>query len=274
MEFSPTIIDRIQELHALAKTDVQRLKLEAEAAAEWEKMWANCLDYLRKGWAIHFQFLVESEAARFKTMRMERHPAVDSIDEAYRAAKDESVRVLRRFPELLERACQAADLKLDSDSRHPNYGLERGFFKLEIDEPKRRARLSDREGLRLELSADVPAIVELIKREHKRVFGRPFNGSKVLKALRSQYKAIIKKEKKADGESVSIRQITKGLGKSAKNFRTDEFLVNLSRLTEKGPLDIDGRRLDLQHTKDTKDGMLLHGALGRGYVGFVVFREV
>ena len=61
--------------------------------------------------------------------------------------------------------------------------------------------------------------------------------------------------------------------KNVKGFRTDEFLVDLSRLAQDGPFEIDGRRLDLQQTKDTNQGMLLHGAAGRGYVGFIVFKE-
>src|SRR5262249_14103360 len=138
---------------------------------------------------------------------------------------------------------------------------------------KRTARLSNHEGRLAEIPADIAAVVEAIQQEQKRVFGRAFNGAKFLKLLRAQYKAVVTKEKQTDGASVPIRQITRRLGKNAKGFRTDEFLVDLSRLAEQGPFEIDGRRLDLQQTKDTSQGMLLHGAAARGYVGFVVFKE-
>jgi hypothetical protein len=207
-------------------------------------------------------------------MKSERHPVIPHIEEASCLAREEAQRIMRRFPALLEEASRKDSLPLDSDSRHPKYRFERGFFQLEIDETKRMARLSDHEGRLAEIPADVQAIVEIINREHKRIFGRKFNGNKFLKNLRTQYKAVLKKEKKSDGSSVPIRHITRRLGKNKKGFRTDEFLVDLSQLAEKGPLEIDGRRLDLQQTKDTNQGMLLYGAAARGYIGFIVFKEV
>ena len=83
---------------------------------------------------------------------------------------------------------------------------------------------------------------------------------------------IIKKINRDDGSSVPIRKITRRL-KNVKGFRTDEFLVDLSWLASEGPFEIEGRRLDLQQTKDTEQGMLLHNAEERGYVGFIVFKE-
>ena len=70
-----------------------------------------------------------------------------------------------------------------------------------------------------------------------------------------------------------IRRITHRLGKNEKGFHTDEFLVDLSRLAEEGPLQVDDVKVDLQQTKDTTQGMLLHGVASSGYVGFIVFRK-
>lgn len=178
-------------------------------------------------------------------MRAENHPAISFIEEAYRLAREESERTLRRYPALLEEACRAAGLALDMDSPHPKYSLKHGFFRLEIDEKKRLARLSDYEGRLAEHPADIQAVVETIQKEHHRIFSRTFNGQKFLKSLRSQYKAVLKKENLTDGASVPIRHITRRLGKNVKGFRTDEFLVDLSRLAEKGPFEVEGRRLDL-----------------------------
>lgn len=267
-------MNQVRELHNSVKAKAQRLKVEAEDAAQEETFWANSERYLGKAWVLHFLSLAEKEAPRLKKMRIENHPTIPTIDEACRLAKEESDRILRRFPAIFEEACQTVGLALDSDSRHPNYNLESGFFRLHIDKMKYSARLSDYEGRLAEIPADVLAIVELIQREHKRIFGRSFKGAQFLKTLRAQYKAIIKKEKQIDGTSVPIRKITRRLGKNARGFRTDEFLVDLSRLAEKGPFEIDGRRLDLQQTKDTNQGMLLHGAAARGYIGFIVFKEV
>ncbi len=86
--------------------------------------------------------------------------------------------------------------------------------------------------------------------------------------------AVIKNEKISDGSSVPIRHITRRLGKNEKGFRTDEFLIDLSRLVEQGATEVDGRQFELQQTKNTEQGMLLHGAAGRGYIGFILFKKV
>ncbi|MEA2031950.1 MAG: hypothetical protein U9N55_10210 [candidate division Zixibacteria bacterium] len=274
MEFSQKILDQVRELHEVVKIEVQRLKSEADEAAKTERIWSQCRDYLSKGWSLHFIALIEREAPRLKKMRANNHPIIPMIEDTYHHAKKDSDLMIRRYPAFLEDSCKSAELELDSDSRHPKYRLEHGFFRLEVNEKKRTALLSDHEGRLANLPADVDAVVETIQRENKRIFGRPFNGSKFLKILRNQYKAILKKEKLSDGHSLPIRHITRRLGKNVKGFRTDEFLVDLSRLTEKGPFEIDGRRLDLQQTKDTNQGMLLHGAASRGYIGFVIFKEI
>lgn len=273
MEFPAGMIDEIRDLHASTKADAQRIKAEAEAKVQEERFWADFRDYLAKGWALHLLAFSDKEGPRLKKMRAENHPAFPTIEAVYRMAKDESERIFRRFPTLLEEAFAGKAVSIDPTSRHPKYTLEGGFFRLEIDDKKRTARLSDHEGRLAEIPADVEAIFENVLKEHERIFGRKFNTKKFLQSLRTQYKAIISKDKQPDGSSVPIRQITRRLGKNVKGFRTDEFLVDLSRLAQDGPFEIDGRRLDLQQTKDTNQGMLLHGAAGRGYVGFIVFKE-
>lgn len=274
MEFPVEMIDQVRELHAQAKADAQRLKTEAEAAAQDEKTWANIHNFLDKGWTLHLLALLEKEAPRLKRMRTDNHPAIPTIEDAYRRAKEERNRIFRRFPSLLEEAFANSGLSIDPTSRHPKYTMENGFFRLEIDEKKGIARLLDHEGRLAETPADIQAIVETVRKERQRIFERKYNAKKFLQSLRTQYKAVIRKEKQPDGSSVPIRHITRRLGKNVKGFRTDEFLVDLSRLAQDGPFEIDGRRLDLQQTKDTNQGMLLHGAAGRGYVGFIVFKEV
>lgn len=274
MEFPNKIIDQIRRLHSSVKIEAEQLRAKAEEAARAERVWTELVQFLAKGWALHILELLEREAPRLKKMRAENHYASPLIEESYRLAREESERILRRYPALLEEACRDAGLALDRNSPHPKYTLERGFFSLEIDEKKRLARLSDYEGRLAEHAADVQAVVETIQKEHRRIFGRSFKGQQFLKSLRGQYKAVLKKEKQMDGVSVPIRHITRRLGKNIKGFRTDEFLVDLSRLAEHGPFEIDGRRIDLQQTKDTKQGMLLFGATERGYIGFVVFKEV
>lgn len=227
-----------------------------------------------EGVGISYPVADGQELSLLTQLKMENHPAVEQLEEVRREARKRADDPVRRFPAYLEEPCRAAALPLDRASRHPRYSFEGGFFQLNVDERSGQARLSDHEGRLAELPSDPDAIAEVVKREHARVFGRTFDGAKFLAKLRNQYLAIVKKDGQSDGLVVPIRRITQWLGKNEKRFRTDEFLVDLSRLVVNGPIEIGGWRLDLQQTKDTDQGMLLHGAAGSGYVGFVVFRKV
>jgi hypothetical protein len=273
MGFREELQDGVMTLLASAKERAKALKAEADDAARIQKVWEDLHSFMVKEWPLHILDLVDREAPLLKALRAEGHPAIQVVEGVYRDAKEQADALKRRYPSHLEEACRSTGLALDAESRHPTYSLEQGFFQLKVDEQNWTARLSDHEGRLADLPADVGAVVEVILGEHKRIFGRPFNGPKFLKLLRSQYLAVAKKEKQPDGASIPIRHITRRLGKNAKGFRSDEFLVDLSRLVEQGPMDIDGYRLDLQHTKDTNQGMLLHGVAARGYIGFVVFRK-
>jgi len=274
MGFRPELQDSVMDLLASAKERSRALKAEAESAARIESVWERLHSFMVKDWPLHILDLLDREVALLNAMRAEGHPVTHAVEEVYRDATEQADAVKRRYPSLLEEACRSAGLALDPESRHPTYSLEQRFFQLKVDEQKWVARLSDHEGRLADLPADVGAVVEVLLREWKRIFGRPFNGPQFLKLLLSQYLAVAKKDKQTDGASIPIRHITRRLGKNVKGFRSDEFLVDLSRLVEQGPMEIDGYRLDLQQTKDTNQGMLLHGPAGRGYIGFVVFRKV
>lgn len=270
MELPPQMLGQIRDLRSSARVHAQQLRLAADQASQTEAFWADLERFLVKGWAMHLLSLAQIEAPRIKTLKATNLSALSSIEQAIQLAKEESEVELRRYPVILEEACAAAELHLDSNSRHPKYGLENGFFLLEIDETKHVARLSDHEGRLAELPADVPAVVEALRREHSRVLGRAFNGPKFLKTLRAQYKAVLKRDQLSDGDSVPIESITHRLGMNINSFRTDEFLIDLSKLANQGPFEIDGRRLVLQHTKDTNQEMFL---ITDGHVGFIVFKE-
>ncbi len=263
----------VQQRFNQAKLDREFAQSELERRRQEECFWDQLLRFLREGMPLHFLDLVERENARLKALRNELPDHASLIEGAYRTAKDEEKKLFKNYPSLLERAFSEGNLPLDRTSRHPRYTLRDGFFVIEIDEGRRIARLSDTEGRLDEITADVKAVLEITKRQDDRVFNRNFKATDFLKLVRRQYLALIQQEKKQDGQPVPIRSITRRLGKNKKRFRTDEFLIDLSRLAQSGQSTIQGRRLDLQQTKDTNQGMLLHGSAGRGYVGFVLFRE-
>jgi len=273
MEFNPELKAGVTKLLACANEKTKVLKAEADAAARIEKVWERLRNFMEKGWPFHILDLLDRELITLKTLYSEEPQAIQAVEEVYRDAKLQADTLKRRYPSYLEEACRSAGLILDPESRHPKYSLEQRFFQLNVNEQKWVARLSDNEGRLADLPADVGAVAEILLRERKRVFDRPFNSLKFLKLLHSQYLAVLKKDKQVEGASIPIRYITSRLGKNSKGFRSDEFLVDLSRLIEQGPIDIDGYRLDLQQTKDTNQGMLLLGPSSRGYIGFIVFRK-
>lgn len=267
------IVGSARDLAAAARERLSSLKAQAEEAARVSRLWEDLLTYLERGWPLHVLAQLNKAAPLLMNLRSDGHPAIPAIEDAYRAARREGDALLKGYPAILFEACQSAQLPLDGDSRHPRYSFRERFFILEVDEQRKVARLSDREGKLSDFPADVGAVVQAVQRAEKRVFGRPFDGGKLLKLLRRQYLAILRKSKQPDGSAIPIRHITRRLGRNLKGFRTDEFLVDISRLLERGPLELDGCRLDLQQTKDTEQGMLLLGRAGLGYVGFVVFRK-
>jgi len=271
--FPETLGERLHPLRVEATQKSQKLKAEADEALRLQKTWEDLASFVARGWPLHVLNLLERERRLLNKIRDDGR-AASLLDEVYRTAKEMASIVLQQFPADIEQACAANKIPLDIESRHPRYTFQRGFFTLEIHEQKLLARLSDLEGELDQFPPDVGAVVIAIQREDKRVFGRPFDGSRFLKKLRHHYVAVVKKENQPDGASIPLRRITARLGKNEKGFRTDEFLIDLSRLVERGPLEIDGVRLDLQQTKDTHQGMLLHGLAGRGYIGFVTFRKV
>lgn len=274
MPFQQSTTDAVREALAAAREQAKDLRAKAEAASQVEKCWSDLLDYLNKDWPVHVLHHLERESRLLKSLRAEGHPLVPELEATYRIAKERSDEHMRRFPARFEEECKAAGLKLDPDSRHPRYTLANRFLQLEIDDARRIARLRDHEAKLAELPADAKAVIEVALRERSRLFDRSFDSRKFLKLLRSNYSYISKREKQADGTSIPIRQIARRITKNLKNYRLDEFVVDLARLIETGPLEVDGYQLDLQQTKDTEQGVLLPGLASRGYIGFIVFKKV
>ncbi len=243
-------------------------KIEAERAEKAEQTWRQLLRYVNQGWYLHVLELFKTEAATINAGEGDQ-----IANEILAIAKEQSATVLRRFPSFLEGTCSEAGLIIDRNSKHPNYKFDEGFFQVQVDDRNGVARLSDCETELAEFPSDPGAIVQAVQKEHERIFSRDFDGAKFLKMLRHHYSEIIKKLGKKDGEAIPIRNITSRLGKNQKGFRTDEFVIDLSKLVERGPSEIDGFRFDLQQTKNTNQGMLLHGIAGGGYVGFITFRK-
>ena len=268
--------DNFREQTVKAAQTAKALQAKAEEAKRVCKVLEELISFLDRKWFLHILALIDKEDPLLKRMKADDHPAISLVEEIHQIATEKAGELKSyRFPAYLEEACHTAGLPIDRDCRHPHYKFERGFFQLNVDDHKRIARLSNYESPKLcEFPADIGAIIEAVQREYKRVFGRSQDSRSFLRKLRSQYLSVVKKEKRPDGSSIPIRHITRRLGKNTNGFRTDEFLIDLSRLIEHETTEIDGYQLEFQQTKDAEQGMLLPGAIGQGYIGFILFKKV
>jgi hypothetical protein len=273
--FPKSLLNITEEQIANVTLKSKELQAQAKEAANIQKLWEDIASFMKRGWLLHLLDVIEKQHALLKKMRDDNHPTISFLEEIHQVAKEQATQVKTyRFPADLQEACGVANLPLDRDSAHPTYKFEKGFFQLSIDEHAKVARLSDYESPKLcEFPADIEAIVETLQREHKRVFGRKFDAKVFLKKLRKQYLEVLKKEKLSDGESIPIRNITRRLGKNEKGFRTDEFLIDISRLVEQDIREIDGKKFEFTQTKDTSSGLLLH-IDNKRYIGFILFKKV
>jgi hypothetical protein len=268
------MLSMIGEHAAKEQNQMRRIERQLAEARKRHQFFSDLITYVKKDWPQHVLTLLNRESQTIKAIDANNQALNETMSSIRNAAKEKVDVLQKRFPAFLDEACKAANLPLDRESRDPQYTFEKGFFTLLIDYQKRRARLSDYEGRLHEFPYDIGAVIEYVQIEHRRVFGKPFDGTKFLKKLRKQYLSIIKKEGLADGFELPIRRITTRLGKNEKGFRTDEFIVQLSRIITEGAVEIDNRRVDLQQTKDNQQGIYLHGLSGRGYIGYITFKEV
>jgi len=273
MDFPKELIETLRLYNNQLSQDFQKKRIETEEAQKKEKLITNLLEYLNKGWPMHFLTMADQQSDLLKRMKITNPYEIGILEYAYRFSKEETTNIFKRYPNLLEEKCREFRITLDRNSSHPKYSVKNGFFKIEIVEARRVAVLSDYEGKLIELAADIEPVVEALRKEYIRVFDRKFQGIKFLKQLRSNYKIFIQKKHLPDGSSVPIKDIVKLIKKKNKKFRLDEFIADLSSLVEKGPFEIEERTIDFQQTKDTKQGILLIDNSIRGYIGYVVFKE-
>jgi hypothetical protein len=265
-------------LVAAARETAQKtaeLELELKRSKALQRLFEDLLSFRDKGWSLHLKSLCEREAELLKPLREQDHPCVSPLEDLYRQAKQRAGRMATIIPSEIEPLAKASGIEIDPRSRHPLYRFDRdGFLEAKIDDRKLTCTIRTREGKLATFPADPATILETVRVESRRLFGRKFNGEQFLSDLRGAYLAAIKTRKDAyDGDSVPIREVHAEMVKKAKNYKSDEFLVDLSTLVVQGPAETADFRFDLQQTKDTQEGMLLLGAAGRGMVNLLVFKK-
>jgi|GEM_PF-2983150 len=197
----------------------------------------------------------------------------DQLDEIKSYLEKHCEEILLTYPNRLSSALEKYGLKLDEFANYPRLSICQGYIKFEIWERNRRGVLKAYDRKISELKLDIEKAAAAINKEYKRLFLGERDTNKILGELWEAYKKIIEREDAPIGSSIPITSVLKEISKNRKNFRLDEYIVDLTRLVESGPYVIEGLKIDFQHTRDTKKGIILQGDLARGYIGYVLFRE-
>lgn len=274
LAFGDTATDRSMREKVQWAENQERAARDRLAQAERaSSFWRELYEHFSQGNAASVLLVVKRAGDYVRQLEQSRDPIVATLTQI-RAEAEERARAGaqefgRKFPEEARRA----GIAIDPNSRHPHYGFHGGFFQLEADERNLIAKLRPRDGEEIVLGLDVKPIVGRIVSEIERLFNREFNGPSLLRSIYTAYLATLRVEKREEGEEVPLRRITNRLAKNLNRFAADEFNVDLARLVRSGEVTTQGSKMHLNHTRNTRQGMLLHGLEEGGYVGFISFKK-
>jgi hypothetical protein len=184
-------------------------------------------------------------------------------------ARQATARFGKDFPSL----ARSSGLEIDRTSRHPNYTLMQGFVRADLDERRCVVTILPRDGAPPRGGAAAGLVAERLATEIRRITDRPLDAEGLARSLHTAYVAVLRAEGRPDGEEVPLRRVTARLAKNLNRFAGDEFNYDLARLVHLGKTVVDGKRLHLNHTRNLRQGILLHGMEEGGYVGFLSFKR-
>ena len=256
-----------------AEARSKRLNLAAalEAAQRAEEVWQRLLKAQRHDHSAEIVSVFRTETDVFARLRENEDEAVPLLESLYRASDETATDTARRFVSLFPKACDAAGIEIDPRSRHPKYSI-RGFIQTFVDERNLEAQVKPRDATSITIPLDVDPLVAHLQAEVKRLFETKRDSRRFLISLRKAYQAVLREEKKSFGDQLPLRRVANRLSKNRTHFRYDEFNVDLGNLVRSGETTIDNAQVHLNHTRDTRQGMLLYGLERSGYLGFISFK--
>lgn len=257
---------------SVAKAEEEQARKTHERARQALSVWSELQTYHSKGWDAHVVALFRREARFFHELRAANDSRIDALESLYRASEQHAKEAISRFPADFERACLTAGIDLDQTSRHPHYTI-RGFIEVDVNEFAIRAVVKPRDGARGEIPLDIPALIEYLSAQQKRLFERSWDPKPFLTRLFTAYQAALKEDRRPPGDDLPIRRVIHRLSKNMAFFALDEFNVDLARAIREGAPQVKEHSLHLGHTRNTRQGMLLQGLEDTGYVGFIAFRK-
>jgi hypothetical protein len=276
METPPKLKDqlgRVLEKVGWAQRQEESIRAQLAQAESIRHFWEDLSTHLSGQNPANVLLVQRRHADYVQKLRSSQDPIAGILEEirldSVALAADGVKNFGRAFPE----AIRLAGIEPDKLSRHPRYTFRQGFIRLEVDDREFTARLLSRDGEEFVLGMDVHPLVERLVAEEARIFRRQFQPDQLLRSIYTAYLASLKAERRSEGEEIPLRRVTSRLAKNLNRFAADEFNVDLAQLVKSGRLVIDGRRMHLNHTRQVRQGMLLHGLEEGGYVGFISFKK-
>lgn len=262
----------VQEEADRARRQVDLARQQLEHAQRARGFWDDLVTSLQRGHSAHALLLLRREAEVVRDLQGKNEPAVQRLRQLHNELRERARTSLSSFAREFPAAARDVGIQIDSTSRHPTYSFNQGFLRLEIDEKNFTAKVAPRDGEEIAVGLDLSLVVETIRSEQTRLFERQIDAPSFLRSLQTAYAAVLRGEDRPEGDEVPLRRVTNRLAKNLNRFAADEFNVDLSRLVQSGDLVVDGKRVHLNHTRDRRQGMLLHGLESGGYVGFISFK--
>ncbi len=256
-----------------ARRQESSLRRQLEQAVKTGRFWEDLAGSLQREHFAHALFALRRDLAFLRDLEVTDGAPTQGLRllqrQLQQQARSSVVNVARDFPARV-REC---GIRIDSMSRHPHYTFNQGFLRVEIDERNVTARVVPRDGNEIVVGLDLDLVVATLCSERARIFDRKTDAQSFLRSLFTAYAAVLRTEKRSEGDAVPLRRVANRLAKNLNRFAMDEFNVDLSRLVQRGDTLVDGKRLHLNHTRDRRLGMLLNGLESGGYVGFISFKN-
>ena len=259
-------------------------RLEAQVRKErkvWETLQKRLADAEQRPFAV--LHLIEQ-------LRNLQSPNVQELSELEKALKDKAKEQINHYRDLLTQALK--DDECTVEGRFPEYQVNK-IIRVQIDERRYQAKIGTRfhtETVRDDIS--VATVAEVVRREVKRLFGRPFDAKEFLQTLWQAYLLALTSEGKPQrvGEYARIWSVHKFVvmlrqkdaaftdpsGKKFEPYLPDQFAVDIGKLlVEDVTQTLQGYRLHLTPVRSPKEALFIVNwkkGVGQNY-GLLSFRQ-
>lgn len=268
----PQVPQQLLERKAAEATSKRReLTDELDKASHTEAVWKRLLEAQKSCHPAEVVCIIRRESDLFKELRQANDDAVPVLESLYRYSEEKARNVARRFATLFPEACDEMGLGIDPTSRHPKYTI-RDFIHTLVDERNLVAQVTPRDANPVTIPLDIDPLVTHLQTEVRRLFEAKRNSEHFLGGLKKAYHAVLREDNRTLGDELPLRRVANRFSKNRAHFRYDEFNVDLGNIVRSGRTVVDNVRLHLNHTRDTRQGMLLFGLERSGYLGFISFK--